>query len=157
MQRLLLLLLLCACDGSDATYAAATNTFAASANAASMSVLEVWYRTTLFTEAITPGNDTPAHLIAPGSDVAYALLAPGWDPDAGAPSSLVGVETTNDVLAKKGELVRIELGPSTVRGACMGGPLLTKDEYDVIRERIFPAEALPPYEGACDAGTDSAK
>jgi hypothetical protein len=155
----LLLVLLASCDGSDATYAAATNTFPASPNAAPTSVYKVWYRTALFTEAITPGNDTPVHVVAPGGDVAYAVLAPGWnadDPDAGAPPSLVGVMTTGGIYAKKGDIARIELGPTTVRGACVGQPLLTKDEYDVVRDRIFPGEDLPPFESACDGGAADA-
>jgi hypothetical protein len=159
MRKLVLLLALGACDGSDATYAAATNTFPTAPNAAPTSVYKVWFRSTLFTEPITPGNDTPVHLVAPGGDVAYAVLAPGWnadDPDAGAPPALVGVRTTNGVFATKGEIARIELGPSTVRGACTGEPPLTKDEYDVIRDRIFPAENLPAFEQACDAGAADA-
>jgi hypothetical protein len=155
--RCLTLLLLVACDGSDATYAVATNVFAADADGAPTSVFKVFYRTTLFTEPIAPGNDTPAHLVAPGGDRAYAILAPGWSPDApdaGPPPSFVGVVTAKGILATKGGTVRIELGPTTVRGACAGEPPLTRDEYDVLKDRIFPAENLPAYDGPCDAGAD---
>jgi hypothetical protein len=152
MRRALFLLLLAACDGSDATYAAVTNQL----GPGGPTVYKVWYRTTLFTEPVSPGNDSPVHVVAPGGGVAYALLAPGWDPDAGPPRSVLG-GVTGTIGADKGKVVRIEIAPDKLRTACSAGGQLARDEYDVLRERIFPGEPVAPFDQACggaDAGAD---
>jgi hypothetical protein len=142
---LFLLPILASCGDGDVTYAVVHDDVAGAA------VYKAWYRTTLFVEAIAPGNDTPLHRVAPGGDVAYALLAPGWDPqgDAGAPTKLVAVQTSVPVSVKKGDVARIVLAADTVRGACLGSPPLSRDEYAVLNNRIFPSDALPTFDEAC--------
>jgi hypothetical protein len=142
---LLLLPILASCGDGDVTYAVVHDDVAGAA------VYKAWYRTTLFVEGIAPGNDTPVHRVAPGGDLAYALLAPGWDPhsDAGAPAKLVAVQTSAPVSVRKGDVARIVLAADTVRGACLGSSPLSRDEYAVLTDRIFPGDALPTFDEAC--------
>jgi hypothetical protein len=142
--RYLLLPLLFACDGSDATYAAVQNRH-------DTTVYKAWYRTTLFADPVTPGNDAPVHLVAPGGGVAYLLLAPGWDPDAGPPPML-SAAVTGTVDAEKGRIADIVVSKDTLRTACTAPPNvnpLAREDYDLLRERIFPGDNLSPFEKAC--------
>jgi hypothetical protein len=147
MRRFALLLLLASCESSDATYAAVSNQL----GDGGATVYKVWYRTTLFTEPVTPGNDSPVHVVAPGGDVAYVLLVAEWDPNTGPKGPLVPAITPL-VGVDKGDIARIVVAKDAIRTACTGTPTsgpLAQDEYDHIRLRIFPDETIRPYAEAC--------
>jgi hypothetical protein len=150
LASLLALTVGAACDGSDPTYMAVSNRL----GDGGATIYKAWYRTTLFTEPTAPGADTPVHLVAPGAAPAYVVLAPAWDPrgDASAPGELVGIVSASPVLVKKGDTGRIAVASDVVRGVCFGAPPLSRDEYDVVRDLIFPDDTLPAYDDACGPG-----
>jgi hypothetical protein len=73
----------------------------------------------------------------------------------------VAVQTSAPVSVQKGGVARIVVSADTIRGACLGSPPLSRDEYAVLTDRIFPGDPLPSFDDVCgtrgpprDAGAD---
>jgi len=123
MKRLLLFLLLFACDDPalvvvDDAYPDGTR------------VDEVWWHETLVPDAVDPGGESPAYRAAAGHDFAYAVLDRG--------GALFVVRSQTELAVERGETLHVTFSPSTVIGDCAGGPTLTQAEADMITQSIFP-------------------
>lgn len=129
-----------------------------------LTIYKVWYRSTLFLDPLAPGEQSESLRIGPGAEPAYALLAPAYDADAGTPR-LMPARTKDVIRSEAGETVRLVFSPATAFIGCGGAAGLSREDYDTIRERIFPGDIVAPFDPAgCtsqgrsgqEAGTDSA-
>ena len=158
-----LLGLLFGCETDGPTEASIANEFP-SDEPAPFTVVKVWYKTTLFLEPLPPGQESEPARVATGPEPVYALLArvPSNAVDAGAPR-LVVARTRDEVTVPVGEQKRIVLSPTTTLVGCGGPGGLSRANYDDIAKRIFPGDAVEPFDPAgCtvaplsrDAGGDS--
>jgi hypothetical protein len=126
-------------------------------------VYKVWYRSTLFLEPVSPGQESGALRIGPGTEPAYALLAPSFDVDSGM-RTLVPARTREPVQTGPGDTGRLVFSPTGALVGCGGPNGLSREDYDVITTRIFPNDVvvpfdpsgcMPPAQQAQDAGKPS--
>lgn len=109
-------------------------------------IVKVWYRTTLFTDAIQPGDESAQKPVGTGSEPAYALIALDYDPEAGTSSRKVPARTRDSIETKDDDQVKLTFGADTATGPCVGGTPMTQEEYDFIAQRIFPDDLLEPID-----------
>lgn len=108
-------------------------------------VYKVWFQTTLFPDALLPGERSVQERLVPSEDFAFALLAPGWDPtSASPPATLMVVKTSAKSTIDRGGVLVLELNHETVDGDCRHGKSLSQDDADLITQRIFPG----PFTGS---------
>jgi hypothetical protein len=95
---------------------------------------KTWFRTTLFTEPVEPGQTSRTLRVGAGAEPAYAVVR------------IHGhsfVARTNAVVdATEADHTRIVFSPATARSLCFGEPRLAADEEELVRTRIFPGDAI---------------
>lgn len=130
-----------------------------------LTVYKVWYRSALFLDPVAPGGQSETLRIGPGTEPAYALLALAYDPDAGAPR-LVPARTKDVIRSEPGDTARLVFSPATALIGCGGTVGMSREDYETIRQRIFPGDTFAPFDPAgCtpqpdpaqDAGSDGAR
>jgi hypothetical protein len=111
---------------------------------ADMTLEKVWFRTTMFFRPIGPGSSSEALRVGTGVEHAYAVIRLGEDDlDAGTKAKRFVARTREPVDSQPSETVKIVFSPTATRSPC------TKEEWDFITTRIFPTEAIEPFE-ACN-------
>ncbi len=136
-------LLLAACDTSDPTQAVFVNAYPANDGGPARNVIlyKGWWSVAQLTEPVPPSAESDPVRVVKGTGFAYALLAPGWDPESGAPPSiLIPVRTRTELTAARGNTLQIEISDATTLGNCAAGEPLSQTDADLITQRIFPAE-----------------
>jgi len=159
--------LLVGCETEDATMAVVDNAYPVASDGAAtteITVYKVWWRTTLFLDAVAPGAEGATERTVPTTDTAYAVLAPGWDPSSPHPPAvLLAAKSVAPLSVARGDLLHITISDATFIGNCASGRPLSQDEADFITQRIFPGDfAGVTYDAntctstplASDAGTD---
>ena len=129
------------------------NAFAADS---SSTIVKVWYRTTLFTTALRPGEESPQKPLGTGDEPAYALIALDYEPDGGTSSRHIVVRTKDAMSTKDDGQVKLTFSPTTATGPCSGSPPLAQEEYDSIAQRIFPGDTVQPLDGIVCSATPHA-
>ena len=95
-------------------------------------VNRVWWSTTLFPDAIAAGETSSEQRVIPAGDEAYALLSR----DGG----LIAVKSVTEWQVTRGEVLSIEISPSTVVGDCAAGSALSAEDAELVTVRLFPAQ-----------------
>ncbi len=139
------------CDTEPAT-ASVVNAFPADS---ASTIVKVWYRTTLFTEAIAPGEESEQKPVGTGNEPAYALIALDYDAEAAAASRLVVARTRNSIDTQNDDQVRLVFSTDSAIGPCVDGSSMTQEEYESIAQRIFPGDTVEAF-GAVECGGDAA-
>jgi hypothetical protein len=154
--------LLPACNDTASTVVV-TNAYPADAEGgapAAMTVVKLWWMTTLIADPVAPATTSAAERAAPGDDFAYALLAPGW---GAPPDALIAARSRERLSVARGEQLRIAVSDDTFIGNCAAGRPLDADTATLIVERIFPGDfAGATYDpstcvttpASADAGSD---
>ena len=133
-----------------------------------VTVFKVWYTTTLFSDPVAPGAESPEQRTIPTRDTVYAILAVGWDPSSTTPpTTLLPTQSASAIAVKRGDKASISVSDATFVGNCAAGRPLTQDQADFITQRIFPGDfagvtfdartcaSTPiPADGGSDAGQD---
>jgi hypothetical protein len=106
-----------------------------------ITVYRAWWETTLFRAPVAPGQKSDVERTVPGSARAYAVLAVGWDPSLpGVPLALIPVQSNSELIAARGDTLRVVVSDETFIGRCGGSKPLTQEEADLITQSIFPDE-----------------
>ncbi len=144
-----------ACDPHEPARATIMNQLPAE-GAASFTVDKTWFRTTLFFRPVKPGESTEAATVGFGRESAYFVLS------LGDPAKRIFAISTREVEIAAGEQGSISVNPQSIRSACVGEKL-GKDEWNFMRERIFPNEDVLDFDAPCptpapvrDGGADAA-
>lgn len=147
-----LLFLLFGCETGGPTEATIANEFPGG-EPAPFTVVKVWYRSTLYLEPLAPGQESEPARVATGAEPVYALLArvpPGGN-DGGVPR-LVAARTREEIAVPVGERRRLALSPTTTLVGCGGPDGLSQADYEYLATRIFPGDAIEPFDPAgCSA------
>ena len=124
---------------------------------APVTIEKVWFRTTLFQRPIAGGEKSETLRVGTGTEPAYAVVRIGEEKRYLA-------RTKNPISSEAEKKVSIAFDVPNTQSLCFGEPKLTKDEWDFIKSRIFPADEVVDYDDpdACniaqppppDAGVD---
>ena len=136
---------LVACDTPDPTQAVVENAYPALVDggdpATRAVVYRAWFVTTLFKEAVLPGEASDEERSVPENDFVYVLLAPGWDPESGTPpAKLIALKSKAKLRAVRGDTLHITVSDRTFAGSCDGRQPLSQEDADFITTRIFPGD-----------------
>ena len=164
-----------ACDAEDPTTVVADNDFPVPPDGGDptleMTVLKVWWVTSLLPDPVLPGSEGQPQRTVPGTDFAYAVLAPGWDPSSPAPPSrFIAAKSTMTLSASRGDTLHVHVSDNAFVGNCAAGRPLSQEDADFITQRIFPGEfagatydattctsMLVPTDGGADQTSDGAQ
>jgi hypothetical protein len=138
-----------ACETNEPTEASIVNGFP-NDEPDPYTIVKVWCRTTPFLEPVAPGQESETLRVGTGTEPVYAIVARGFAPnnaDAGAPK-LVAARTRDVIMLSPGETERVLLSPATALVGCGGAGGLSKADYEFIATRIFPGDALVPFNEA---------
>ena len=108
-------------------------------------IYKVWYRSTLFLEPVSPGQESGASRIGPGTEPAYALVTPSFDADGGT-RTLLPARTRNVVQTGSGDTGRLVFSPTAALVGCGGPNGLSREDYDIITTRVFPGDVVVPFD-----------
>jgi hypothetical protein len=119
------------------------------ANDPPITLEKVWFRTTLFTRPVAPGESSETLRIGTGVEYAYAVIRVGQDdPDGGPPARRYVARTREPVDAQPATVTSIVFSATGSQSLCFGAPPLTREDWNFVTSRIFPSEQVEPYDPA---------
>lgn len=95
---------------------------------------KTWFRTTLFSGPIEPGQVSQTLRVGAGVEHAFAVVRIN--------DHAFLARTNEPIDAPEAEQTRIVFSPSTARSLCFGEPRLSAEEQADIAARIFPGDEL---------------
>jgi hypothetical protein len=103
---------------------------------------KTWFRTTLFTDPLEPGQTSRILRVGVGIEHAFAIVRIN--------DHAFLARTNEPVDAPEAETTRIVFSPATARSLCFGEPRLSLEEQTDIAARIFPGEELATAPEQCE-------
>lgn len=135
-----------ACETTSPAEAVVRNGFEPDATAPVLA--KVWYRSTLWTGPIEPGTESGALRVGTGAERAYAIVTVG--------SRSFAAVSREVITTSVGETKTLTFSAGESMATCFTTNRLSSEDYELVTTRIFPGDAVEPFDAPCAAaGTDA--